>query len=142
MKVTMADIDYALRKFKGSIIKAADFLGTEPAVLRRKIRMTPPLEHLMAQLREDRLDYTEDKLMEHVEAGYFPAIALTLKTLGQHRGYTERSTMEHELSNKGVKDAASLIEKMRSSLTVDDLKAIDVEDYEWVDSVPSHSPTS
>jgi hypothetical protein len=136
MVVTLADIEYALKKFKGSIPKTADFFGVESYILRRKIRSNPHLVFIMDSLKEDRVDLAEDKLLEQVEAGYFPAIALTLKTLGQHRGYTERSTMEHELSDKGVKDAASLIEMMRKELTRDEMDAIDVEDYEW-ESAPT-----
>lgn len=131
MKVTLSDIEYALRKFNGSVKHAAEWLGTESFVLRRKIRMNPTLVFLLQQLKEDRVDEAEFQNAKLVSEGYFPAIALTLKTLGQNRGYTERSTIEHEMSEKGVRDAASLIEALRRSLSVEEMKTIELKEEEW-----------
>lgn len=131
LTVTLDDIKYALVQAKGSLAKAAESLGTTRAVLKRKVRMSPVLEALMAEIREEKLDLAEYKLTEQVEKGYFPAIAFMLRTLGKDRGYSERNTMEHQLSGKGAADAASLIEAMKHSFSLEELKTIEVKDYEW-----------
>lgn len=141
MKVTVHDIEYALEKFKGNVTKAATFLGTESHILRRKIQSTPGLIATMNKVREEKVDDAEFKLAEQVEQGYFPAIALTLKTLGQNRGYTERTVTEHELSRTAVKDAASLIEAMKRgmSLIEDKPPVLELEEIAWhtVEELPA-----
>lgn len=134
MRVTIADIEFSLRKFRGSVTKAAEFLGTEPAVLRRKIGMTPALRSVCKQIVQEKVDEAEYKLAEQVEQGYFPAIALTLKTLGKDRGYTESTKVEHEISEKGIRDAAALIEAMKrgmASETVVESDIVEIKEADW-----------
>lgn len=138
MKVTLADIEYALVKFKGSFTKAADFLGTRRDVLARKIRMTPALHIVLQRIREEKLDLAEFKLAEQVENGYFPAIAFTLKTQGRERGYSERSIVEHEMSQRSVDTAAALIEALRRGLTVEETKLLEDKEHTWDLEVEAH----
>lgn len=132
LKVTQADIEYALFKFKGSLAKAAEFLGTTRDVLARKVQMSPALSAVQKRIKAEKVDLAEFKLAEQVEQGYFPAIAMTLKTLGQDRGYTERSTVEHELSDKAIRDAAGLIEAMkRGMVSVEERPLLEDKEEIW-----------
>ena len=130
LAITLDDYKYALRKFKGSLTKAADFLAIERAVLKRKVDSTPSLRHFNSQLKEEKKDLAEEKLDELVEQGELPAITFFLKTQAKERGYTEKvesTTDPIALANS----AATLIEAMKRGAKPQN--TIDVEDYSWAE---------
>jgi hypothetical protein len=142
LTLTMDDVEDVLRATKGNIAESAKVLATPRSVLARYIGLNPHLKAVMSEIRQEIIDLAEAKLIEQVEDGYFPAISLVLRTLGKERGYTEKSTLEHELGENTVRNSAALIEAMRKGTTT-----IDVEDYEWEDkpeqkSLPKTEPTS
>lgn len=128
LRLTIADIEYALRRHGGNLLQTAKFLGIDRSLLKRKVDLSPSLKRLQENLREEALDKAEAKLMEHVEDGYFPAISLLLKTQGKERGYSERITAEYELGENATRTAAALIEAMRRGLEAE-TPAIEVKDY-------------
>lgn len=113
LRLTLADIEYALEKFDGSLHHASIFLGCTRRQLKIRIGDAPSLTKLVEDIIERKKDIAEYKLSQQVKEGYFPAVALTLKTLGKDRGYTERNTTEHEIGPNAAGTAAALIEAMR-----------------------------
>jgi len=136
---TLETIEIALRINNGSLSRAAEDLGIERSVLKRKIAYSPSLEKVLQDIREQKVDVMEEKLFEQIENGNVTAITFGLRTLGKERGYTERSTVEHEVGGT-IRDAASLIESMRKgkesivALPGDEPETVDIKDYEWVES--------
>lgn len=137
LRLTLADIEYALLKFDGSLHHAAVFLGTTRRLLKVKVEQTPSLMRLREDIKEQKIDLAEFKLAQQVKEGYFPAVALTLKTLGKDRGYTEKNTTEHELGPQAAGTAAALIEAMKRGVTPLALPApdssadVEIESHEW-----------
>ena len=136
--LTIADMEYAIKKFDGSLAHAAEFLGCTRRQLKIRVDDLPVLTKLMHDIREEKKDIAEFKLHQQVQDGYFPAISLTLKTLAKDRGYTERATLEHELGENAAGTAAALIEAMRKAatpvLTDSEPETVEVKEYEWLDS--------
>lgn len=137
LRLTLADIAYALDKFDGSLHHASIFLGCTRHQLKIRIEDAPSLRRLREEIRERKIDIAEYKNSQLVKDGYFPAIALTLKTLGKDRGYTEKSTTEHELGPLAAGTAAALIEAMKRGITPLALPApdtsadVEIESHEW-----------
>lgn len=113
----------ALREAKGNLLYAAQALGVDRALLKRKVDINPYLKRMLEECREEIVDEAEHQLYEQVKDGYFPAVSMTLRTLGQNRGYTERQISELELSG----GAAALIEAMRKGTET----TVEVKEYSW-----------
>lgn len=113
LKLTVQDIDYALRECNGNLLHAADFLGVERSLLKRKVDLNPALQRTMLNLQEENIDKAEAKLLEQVQEGHFPAVSFYLRTIGKHRGYSERVVNEYELGENATRTAAALIDAMR-----------------------------
>lgn len=137
LTLTIHDLEYALRKFNGSFHHAAVFLGCTRRQVYLKVHNNPYLEQICQDIKEEKKDLLEYKLLEQAEGGYFPAISLYLKTQAKERGYTERSTMEHELGPNAAGTAAALIEAMKKGMVPalpepkDD--TIEIEATEWAE---------
>lgn len=134
LKLTMQDIEYALRKFNGSLAHTAVFLGCTRRQVKLKVDNNPHLVRVLQDIREENKDIIEYKLIEQAESGYFPAISLFLKTQAKDRGYTERVDMEHELGPNASGTAAALIEAMKKAKDKEVSKEIEVKEYEWVEA--------
>jgi hypothetical protein len=107
------DIENALRRFDGNMSMVAQFLGTNPTSVWNRIMESPRLQEVRKQIVEEFLDLTESKLRQLVKEANPSAVFFVLKTLGKNRGYTERSTVEHEIGPFAAKNAAIMIEAMR-----------------------------
>jgi hypothetical protein len=102
MAYTTKQIQSALAKSKGNRTEAAKILGCSPVTIYNHVRRKPSLQAIAAQGLEERLDVAEGKLMELVREGNLGAVIFLLKTLGQSRGYVERSDVniasKHEVT--------------------------------------------
>lgn len=137
LALTIGDLEYALRKFRGSFAHAAVFLGCTRRQVYLKVYGNPYLENVCEDIKQEKLDLAEYKLAEQVETGYFPAISLVLKTLGKDRGYSESATINHELGPNAAGTAAALIEAMKKGivqpLALPDSETIEIETSEWAE---------
>lgn len=136
LALTIHDIEYALRKFNGSFAHAAVFLGCTRRQVYLKVHNNPHLERVCQDIKEEKKDLIEYKLIEQAEQGYFPAISLFLKTQAKDRGYTERVDMEHELGPNAAGTAAALIEAMKRGVSRPALPepvTVDIGKTEWVE---------
>ena len=107
------DIEQALKRFEGNMSKTAEFLGVDKGTIWNRVAQSPHLQEVRKQIVEDFLDLTESKLRQLVKEANPSAVFFVLKTLGKNRGYTERSTVEHEIGPFAAKNAAIMIEAMR-----------------------------
>lgn len=125
---TIADAEYALRHFKGSLTHTANFLGVYRTVFKRYIELNPHMSRVQREIEEEKKDIAEYKLFKQVEEEYFPAISFYLRTMAKERGYTERATVEHEIGTDAVRNAAGLIEAMK--------RGASKEEAVWVEAEP------
>lgn len=106
-------MELALRMHRGNIAKAAEELSLEPPVLRRKINVTPSLIKVLQDIKQNEVDNAESQLYNLVDQGNPQATIFVLKTLGKDRGFTEKTLVEHDVT-EGVKSAAALVASMRN----------------------------
>ena len=99
---TDEEIIEALEKVHGLISPAARFLGMSRNALDIRIRNNPKLNEVRLACREAALDLAENRLIDCVEKGSFPAIAFLLKTIGKERGYTEELTINSNNFNQNL----------------------------------------
>lgn len=100
IKVRVEQVEEALRKTKGMISLAAEQLQVERTVIYRAMDKHPYLKELVDSYRDTLVDIAELKLREAILNREPWAVALTLKTLGKRRGYSE--TSEDGKPNKTV----------------------------------------
>jgi hypothetical protein len=134
---TLADVKLALTLAGGNLTKAAEVLGVSRRLLARKIEITPVLEKILDDIKQQNLDMVEEKLLDQAEMGNVTAITFYLRTQGKERGYTEKNTLEHELGAKTLSSAAALVEALRQrdrpSLPDPDTIEIPQESVTWQD---------
>lgn len=96
------DVAQALIHERGNISAAARKLGRRAAGVRRAIDREPKLRTLVQEMREERLDGLEDGIFTSAEAGDNTDRRFLLSTLGKHRGFTQKTDVEHggAVSNK------------------------------------------
>lgn len=135
IKPTMRDVAYALRECDGNITVAARFLGISRRLLAYYVNERPALNRLVEDIRAENLDIVEYQLMSQAKEGVLPAVIMVLKTLGRERGYSEKSTLEHEIG-RGAQSAADLISAMRDGATM--AREIESTDYTWM---PENEPS-
>lgn len=98
-RLTIAQIEHALRQASGNVSYAAEALGVGRSTLYRRIQESAVLQQVLQDAREELVDIAEDALKQEVRKGNVTAIIFTLKTLGRSRGYIERA--EHEITGAG-----------------------------------------
>jgi hypothetical protein len=129
IRMTQEDIKLALEICNGNLTEAAKMLDTTRPVLARKVQNSPGLQRQLQNLVEQKLDYTEDKLMELVNDGNVTAITFLLRTRGKERGYTEKNLLEHS-TDESSRNAAALIEQMRKGAK-EEPKLLELGEDEW-----------
>jgi hypothetical protein len=99
---TDEEIIEALEKCHGLISPSARYLGFTRQALEYRLKTNPKLEEVRKACREEALDFAENRLIECVDKGSFPAIAFMLKTVGKSRGYTEEITVRNNNFNQNI----------------------------------------
>jgi len=95
MAVTNDQIKKALYDHYGIVSQAARSLGRTRDALAKRIKKNPSLQEALKQAREQLIDKGESALVKAIDRGEPWAVSLALKTLGKHRGYTEKQEYEH-----------------------------------------------
>jgi hypothetical protein len=88
---TAEQVIEALKASAGIQAAAARRLGCDRNTIANYIKRYATVRQALEEARDTTIDLAESKLIEKVQAGEWPAIAFTLKTVGRHRGYVERS---------------------------------------------------
>jgi hypothetical protein len=135
LEITPLDIEYALRRCDGNMTDTADMLGIRTITLWKLIERYPEIRPVMKEIREAFVDLAESKLRVHIEEGNLTASMFVLRTLGKDRGYTERATVEHEMSEGTARNAAALIEAMRRGAVPPEIDGpIETKESEWIEA--------
>jgi len=105
-RYTIEQMEQVLRDSRGLLSPAARRLGCDRATMYNYAARYPRIQQTIDDAREQLIDSAESKLAEAIETKAEPwAIAFVLKTLGKHRGYTERT--ETDVTSKGEPLSAS-----------------------------------
>lgn len=101
-RLTVDQIEHALKAASGNITYAADGLRVSRTTLYRRINESARLQQVLEDAREKLIDVAESALHKQVLEGNITAIIFTLKTVGKHRGYVERKEHEHSGKDGGA----------------------------------------
>jgi hypothetical protein len=114
---TSDQIAQALRDSDGLISYTAQKLNCSYSTVINYLERYPELKKIREELDEKNLDVSENQLFKQIKDGNSAAIFFHLKCKGKHRGYIERSEIEHSGSMKFTEEKRSeTIEKIKDSL--------------------------
>ena len=100
----------ALKKSHGVIKTACDALGISRMTVTRWRKADPDFnEEVMCIMREDQLDFVEDRLMKRIEGGDTTAIIFYLKTKGKNRGYSEKAVPDTPQPSESPEAAKEMV---------------------------------
>ena len=71
-------------------------LGMSRSTYQAWLRTDEAFRAAVEEIREQRLDYIENKLLQRIEAGDTSAITFALKTIGRRRGWSDRHKSDEE----------------------------------------------
>jgi hypothetical protein len=80
----------ALKEARGFVSKACFILGCGRTHFYSKLKQYTTVQQALEDIREERTDFVENKLMNLIDAENVTAIIFYLKTQAKHRGYVER----------------------------------------------------
>lgn len=94
-RLTVQQIEDALKKTAGNISQAAKSLGVNRNTLYNRIHNAPTLQTVLQNSREELVDIAESALLRGVIEGNMTAIIWTLKAspAAKARGWSERTEM-------------------------------------------------
>src|SRR5262245_63765470 len=84
------EVAEAVRASRGLVTLAARRLGCDRDTVLRYAHRYPTVAAALADAREQQLDVTEARLFQAIDQGELGAITFYLRTVGRHRGYSER----------------------------------------------------
>jgi hypothetical protein len=85
--VTDVDVADALRAAYGNVREAAILLGYGSASVRKRIKGSPMLTALLADIEQDNLDEVEGRMWRAAKLGCTKSAGVVLKAKGKERGY-------------------------------------------------------
>src|SRR5262245_55682098 len=91
------EVAEAVRASRGLVTLAARRLGCDRKTVLRYADRYPNVAEALEEARELQLDVSEARLFQAIEQGESWAIQFHLRTVGRHRGYSER----HEVAVDG-----------------------------------------
>jgi hypothetical protein len=101
-KFTASQMIMALQQTKGMVYLAARALNCSPATVYNYAKRYKSVQATIDNERGQFLDTTELALQNAIDNGEGWAIAFALKTLGKHRGYTEKQVIEQQSVNLDI----------------------------------------
>lgn len=104
----------ALKETYGKVYLAAEKLGCHPSTIYARSEKSPEVAETLEHYTGRLIDIAEASLTRSVIAGESWAVRLTLRTLGQKRGYTERPPGPAPQSSTKMKD---LIQEMLAPMS-------------------------
>lgn len=94
MALTIKQIEAALTATGGFVSQTAKKLGVKPNAIYERLRKSPYLKQVKAEIEESFLDLAESKLIKKMNDEDLGAICFYLKCKGKSRGYIEKQQME------------------------------------------------
>src|SRR5262245_28606161 len=96
-RYTQAEVAEAVRASRGLVTLAARRLDCNRGTILDYAHRYSAVAEALADAREQQLDVAEAKLFQAIDGGELAAITFYLRTVGRHRGYSER----HEVAVDG-----------------------------------------
>lgn len=87
-------IESALRKTHGLIAHAAEILNVSRPAIHDRIKRSPQLQAVMAEIEERLIDQSENVVYHHMSNKNLTAAIFHLKTKGKNRGWVEKHQNE------------------------------------------------
>ena len=101
MSLSDKDIIKALKKYKGNLSVAAEYLGCERNTIYNRMQKNPDIQKAREEAEERRLDLYEAAIDKAaLVEGKVDALKYVLSTRGRKRGYSEKQ--EIEVSGTGI----------------------------------------
>ena len=98
-KIKKSDIAELIPKHKGNIAAVARALGVRRQSVDYHVAQSESLQKILAEERETMLDNAESVLYSKVLSGDMTALIFFLKTQGKGRGYSEKFSIDGQLSH-------------------------------------------
>ena len=114
-----------LKEHNGIISYACDATGVTRSILARWRRDDVLFDGAYQDIIEDAVDFVEMQLFKHMKRGSTGAVIFYLKTKGKHRGYIERSEVDHRPPRVGQVDPT----KLSNEALAEVLKAHDIKEH-------------
>src|SRR5215831_13929586 len=105
-RYAQAEVAEALRAARGLVVVAARRLGCNRNTVLNYVDRYPSVAEALSEARELQLDVTEARLFQAIDQGELAAITFYLRTVGRHRGYSER----HEVALDGPRPAGGRVD--------------------------------
>lgn len=115
----------ALKEHNGIISYACDKTGVTRTVVARWRKQDVLFSGAFDDIVEDAVDFVEMQLFKHMKRGSTGAVIFYLKTKGKHRGYIERSEVDHRPPRVGQVDPT----KLSNEALAEVLKAHDIKEH-------------
>ena len=93
-KPTAAAMIAAIAKHKGYVTLACQELKIGRTSFYHYLKDYPTVQTALSDIREDRHEWVENKLIGQINANSLTAIIFYLKTQGKHLGYVERQEID------------------------------------------------
>ena len=97
-RIPTARMAEALRKSHGNLKLAAQMVGCSREAIRIRSEKVKELQDIINEEREAVIDVAESALYTKTLEGDMRAIEFTLRTIGKHRGYVEKT--QNEITGK------------------------------------------
>ena len=123
-EVKQAEFLKELKKHNGIISYACDATGVSRTVVNRWRKQDVLFSGAFDDIVEDAVDFVEMQLFKHMKRGSTGAVIFYLKTKGKHRGYIERSEVDHRPPRVGQVDPT----KLSNEALAEVLKAHDIKE--------------
>ena len=95
MSLSDKEIIKALKKFKGNLAMAAEYLGCERQTIYNRMQNNPNIQKAREEAEERRLDLYEAAIDKAALVnGDVSAIKYVLSTRGKNRGYGEKAELQ------------------------------------------------
>jgi DNA transposition AAA+ family ATPase len=89
-KIVVADVEPLVNEYKGNVAAIARKLGVSRSTVWAKVQDSAPLQKMLEDARETRIDNAESMLDKKILEGDTTALIFFLKTQGRRRGYSEK----------------------------------------------------
>lgn len=122
-KISVADVQPLIEQYRGNVAAISRHLKVHRHTVQARIDESTTLQQELQDARESMIDHVESSLYSAALGGAPWAVQFFLRTQGYHRGYGDRSRVEHEgeISNPDAPPAQVFDV---SKLTIDQLEVI------------------
>lgn len=98
-QLTIGQIEKMLYKCNGVITRTAENLGVTRSAISMRVSKSPKLKAAIKKIQKIRIDKAENVVFDCIDEGNLTAAFFVLKTIGKHRGYSERQEISGQIDH-------------------------------------------